>query len=312
MNKFAAFVGPTASGKTSLSVKMAKLYNAEIISCDSMQLYRGMNIGTAKPTQAEQDGVIHHMIDVLDVNESFSVSDYVDRVNLICEIIEQRQKVAFFCGGTGLYIDSFISGINFGDFEIDINVREELCKDLQNYGSGYLFEKLKVHDPQSAAKICENNTKRVMRALEVYYSTGITLSEWNERSKVDAKKKDACIIGLDFSDRTLLYDRIDKRVDIMLQQGIVEETKSLIDLGIRNSPTAGQAIGYKEFYPYFDGESTLEECVEILKRNSRRYAKRQLTWFRRNPDIHWIMRDDLAEEQILQQAVEIYENYLRR
>lgn len=277
-----------------------------------MQLYKNMNIGTAKPTETEMRGIKHHMIDVTDLSDSYSVSEYVDDAAKVCGDIASRGKVCVFCGGTGLYIDSFLSGIHFGDYDIPQSIRTELEKTYQKLGGDEMYAKLKRIDPMIAAKIDAHNTKRVLRALEVYIATGITLTEWNRRSHENAVKRDALAIGLDYEDRQKLYDRIDMRVDIMIRNGLVEETESLIKQGLRKSPTAGQAIGYKEFYPYFDGRATLEECIETLKRNSRRYAKRQLTWFRRNPDVQWIFRDKLDDYGVYLEASELVNQYLSK
>ncbi len=312
LNGILAFVGPTASGKSALAVSIAESFGGEIISCDSMQLYKDMNIGTAKPTEFEMHGIKHHMIDVLDMTDSYSVSEYVDDAAKVCDDIASHGKICVFCGGTGLYIDSFLSGIHFGNYEIPQSIRKELESTREKLGDEAMYAKLKRIDPQIAARIDEHNTKRVLRALEVYIATGTTLTEWNRRSHENAVKRDALVIGLDYEDRQKLYDRIDKRVDLMVQNGLVGETESLIKKGLRKSPTAGQAIGYKEFYPYFDGKATLEECVDVLKRNSRRYAKRQLTWFRRNPDVRWIFRDKLDDYGVYLEASELVNQYLSK
>lgn len=311
MSKVIAVVGPTASGKTSLAINIAKKYNGEVISCDSMQLYKNMNIGTAKPNDFEMCKIRHHLIDVLDLSQPYSVSDYVkDAQMCVCDI-ESRGKLPIFCGGTGLYIDSYLSGIEFGEYENDSDVRAALLQLLSDKGYLALYEKLVQCDPQIAEKIAPENTKRVIRALEVYETTGITLTEWNRRSVQNSHKKDALVLFLDFDDRQLLYSRIDKRVDLMLEMGILEETKQLIDMGIKDSPTACQAIGYKEFYPYFDGKDTLESCIEILKRNSRRYAKRQLTWFKRNKEAIRIAADNLTSDEVFQKCINAVDLYLR-
>ncbi len=310
LNKILAIVGPTASGKTALSVNLAKKYNAEIISCDSMQLYKGMDIGTAKPSVQEMDGVVHHLIDILSIDTPFSVSDYVQMAQKAYIDITSRSKTALFCGGTGLYIDSFISGVDFGDYDISDDIKKQLSLELEHKGELEMYNTLLEIDPVSALKTCPQNIKRVLRALEVFYSTGITLTEWNKRSLENAKPKNALIIGLDYIDRELLYSRIDKRVDIMVRYGLLEETKELINKGLKQSPTASQAIGYKEFYAYFDGQASLDECIEALKRNSRRYAKRQLTWFRRNPNIKWIYRDNITDKEITELACGLVDKYI--
>ena len=311
MNKILAVAGPTASGKSDLAVELAKCYDGEVVSCDSMQIYKGMNIGTAKATAEEMQGIPHHLIDFLDAGDEYSVSDYVADATKTVSDIQSRGKVPVFCGGTGLYLTSFLSGLEFTEFENNQEVHDKVHKFLDENGKEALYKRLCEIDPVSAQSIDMNNVKRVLRAVEVFETTGICASEWNRRSREKASPKDCLVIGLDFSDRELLYDRIDKRVDIMLERGLVQEAKSLYDSGALNSKTASQAIAYKEFIPYFKDETSLEECVEILKRNSRRYAKRQLTWFRRNPDIKWIYRDGKNFDEVLDEARKFAEEYLK-
>ncbi|MBR5468334.1 MAG: tRNA (adenosine(37)-N6)-dimethylallyltransferase MiaA [Firmicutes bacterium] len=305
-----AVVGPTASGKSALAVELAKRNSGEVVSCDSMQLYKRMNIGTAKPTEEEMDGIAHHLIDFLEPGVEYSVSDYVADAEKCLEELKSRGVLPVFCGGTGLYIDSFLSGIEFSDFENNPDIRKRLENEYETSGIGGIYERLKNADPDAAESIDIHNAKRLIRALEVYETTGITITEWNRRSKLNAKKKDCLIIGLDYEDRQTLYDRIDKRCDIMLEMGLLEETKQLFDEGILATKTASQAIAYKEFLPYFDGSDSLENCIETLKRNSRRYAKRQLTWFRRNSDIKWIFRDNKSYDEIINEAQKLVDEYL--
>ena len=308
--KIICVVGPTASGKSSLAVNISKAYDGEVISCDSMQLYKGMDIGTAKITPDEAKGVPHHLTSILDVNDSFSVSDYVLLADKCVSDISARGKLPVICGGTGLYVDSYISGISFSEYENLPEYRKELEEYASVNGSHALHAKLAECDAQSAYKIDPENVKRVIRALEVFKSTGIPISEWNKKALEEANPKDAMYIGITFEDRNLLYDRINMRVDLMIKHGLVEETKELIEQGIKSSQTAGQAIGYKELYAYFDGTSSLEECVEKLKINSRHYAKRQLTWFNRNKDVKWIVADGLDSEKIFEKAKEFCKAYL--
>ncbi len=305
-----AVVGPTASGKSDLAIEICQRFCGEVVSCDSMQIYKRMNIGTAKPTFAEMRGVTHHLLDFLEPGSEYSVSDYVSDADRCVKSLWNRGGLPVFCGGTGLYIDSYISGLEFSDFENDTSVRERIEKEVSEFGGERIFERLKAVDPESAENINVHNVKRVIRALEVYETTGITMSEWNRRSKLNAKKKDCLIIGLDYEDRENLYRRIDARVDAMLDMGLIDEAKSLFEDGLMSSKTASQAIAYKEFLPYFNGEDTLENCVDVLKRNSRRYAKRQLTWFRRNKDIKWIFRDEKDNKQILEEAFGMVNAYL--
>lgn len=302
MKKMLAVVGPTASGKSDLAVALCKRYGGEVVSCDSMQIYKKMNIGTAKPTFEEMQGVKHHLIDFLEPGTEYSVSDYVADAEKCVGELERRGILPVFCGGTGLYIDSFVSGIKFSEFENDPAVRMKLENEFLDNGIDGIYGRLSIVDPEIAQSVDIHNTKRVIRALEVYETTGITMTEWNERSKLNADKKDCLIIGLDYLERQNLYDRIDMRVDLMLDMGLLDEAKSLYDEGLFSTKTASQAIAYKEFLPYFREEDTLENCVEILKRNSRRYAKRQLTWFRRNKDICWIYKDGKTQDEILSEV----------
>ena len=310
MKKMLAVVGPTASGKSALAVELCKRFGGEVVSCDSMQIYKKMNIGTAKPTLEEMDGIAHHLIDFLEPGVEYSVSDYVEDANKCASQLQSRGVLPVFCGGTGLYIDSFVSGVKFGEFENDPIIRKRLEDEFEKDGIDGIYDRLSKADPEIAMNIDVHNAKRVIRALEVYETTGITMTEWNRRSKINADKKDCLIIGLDFEDREKLYERIDLRVDLMIEKGLLEEAKSLYDEGIFETKTASQAIAYKEFLPYFGGEDSLENCIEILKRNSRRYAKRQLTWFRRNKDIKWILRDNMTSDDILHLAFEMAENFL--
>jgi tRNA dimethylallyltransferase len=277
-----------------------------------MQIYKNMNIGTAKPTVSEMCEIKHHLIDIFDVCTPYSVSDYVKDAEKCVADIFSKGKLPVFCGGTGLYIDSYLSGINFGEYQNNSEVREDLIRFFDENGVDALYQKLKECDDESARKIAPENIKRVIRALEVYQSTGVTLSEWNRRSVENSNKKDALVLFLDFDDRQLLYSRIDKRVDLMLEMGILEEAERLIKMGIKNSPTACQAIGYKEFYPYFDNTETLENCIEKLKLNSRHYAKRQLTWFKRNKDAVRIAMDNLDSSQAFEKCVSVIDLYLTK
>lgn len=312
IGKIICVVGPTASGKSNLAVKIARAFDGEVISCDSMQLYKGMDIGTAKANDEEMEGVPHHLLDILDIEEDFCVSDYVRLADEASRKVRGKGKLPVFCGGTGLYIDSFVSGIEFGEYENLPEYRAELEEYARVNGSKSLHCLLEECDPVSAANIEPANVKRVIRALEVYKATGEPISLWNKRAVENARPKEALYIGIAFRDRKKLYDRIDRRVDIMMENGIVEEARQLCELGLRNSKTAGQAIGYKEFYPYFDNEATLEECVERLKINSRHYAKRQLTWFNRNKSINWVYPDDDMEGGYVNYALDLCEKFLAK
>ena len=308
MGKIIAIAGPTASGKTALSIGLAKKYNGEIISADSMQFYREMNIGTAKPDMAEREGIVHRMIDILDITESFSVSDFCERCEREVGEVLSLGRLPIMCGGTGFYVDSFLDGIKFGQFENDPELRERLNLELSEVGVDAMFERLCKVDPNNT--VDRHNPKRVLRALEVYELTGKTLAEWNAESRLEPPKHESLIIGLRFEDRERLYEKINLRVDMMMEAGLLDEVRRLVSMGLADTVTAGQAIGYKEFYPYLEGTASLEECVEKLKQESRKYAKRQMTWFRRNPRIKWITLDDISSDGALAVASEYVDEFL--
>lgn len=298
-------VGPTASGKTSLSIELAKMLGGEIVSADSMQIYKKMDIATAKPTKDEMQNIPHHLMSIVEPAESFSVALYKEKALEAIEDIFARGRQPVVVGGTGLYIDTLIKNTTFFDFEKS-DIREKLAERLEKDGIEKLYEELMKVDPQSAEKLHINDTKRIMRALEVYYGTGKTITLQAELSH----EKESCynwlVIGLTAENRELLYDRINRRVDIMLSDGLISEAEEFFREN--QSSTAKQAIGYKELRPYFDGLMTLDEAVENLKRETRRYAKRQLTWFRRNSEINWIKIDSESSEEILNQAIDILKN----
>ncbi len=309
--KIALVTGPTASGKSSLALRLAEYFSGEIISCDSMQLYRGMDIGTAKPDAFEQGRIKHHMIDVLDIKDSFSVVDYVRATELCISNIYSRGKLPFFCGGTGLYVDSIVNSTEFGEMENLPGYREELKVLSDEKGSEHLHRMLEKVDPEAAEKIDHRNVKRVIRALEVYKATGMTISEWQRRSKLLPPKFDSLCMTIEYKDRNILYDRINGRVDRMLEMGLLDEVKKLYEQGLFETATASQAIGYKEFLPYLEGTASLDECVERLKIESRRYAKRQMTWFRRNDKIHRILADGKTEDEIFEEAKELCAEFFK-
>ncbi len=283
MNKIIVVCGPTASGKTALSVELAKIYNGEVISADSMQIYTDMDIASAKATPEEQQGIPHHLIDFLDPNESFSVADYVKLCDEKARDILSRGKIPIICGGTGLYISSFVDNIEFDDSEQDYGFREEMRRFAEENGASALLEKLRGVDPETAAALHENNIGRVIRALEVYKTTGRTISEAKQNSRKNPSPYDFIMFTLEFADREQLRSRINTRVDRMLEQGLLDEAKACFEQ--QNRPTAAQAIGCKELYPYFRGEKSLDDCIEELKARTRQYAKRQMTWFRRDKRI---------------------------
>lgn len=293
-NKLVAVVGPTASGKTSLSISLAQLLGGEIISCDSMQIYRGMDIGTAKPSADERAAVPHHLIDIADPDTDFTAADYVAAAESAVKDMLLRGRLPVFCGGTGLYLDSFLRG-GFCQTREDAECRQQLARFASEHGNEALHARLAEVDPDSAAAIHHNNVRRVIRALEIYYTTGMTKTQLDIQSRQGAGRYDALIIGLRFFDRELLYRRIDERVDAMLAAGLCGEVERLDRAGVfERSRTAAQAIGYKELLPAVRGQLPLDEAVAQLKQSTRRYAKRQLTWFGRHGDVHWLDCDRYA------------------
>ncbi len=283
-----AIVGPTASGKTELSVNLARRISGEIISADSMQIYEEFNICTAKPNKEHLESVKHYCVGEISVRERFSVADYVKRAHICAKKITEKNKVAFVVGGTGLYIDSFLKNVDFGRNTPNLELRESLYKDSL-CEKDKLYTELQHIDPMSARQIHPNDIKRITRALEFYYSYGYPISEQVKRSLCMQSPYEAVFIGINFEDRSVLYDRINRRVDNMLRDGLVEEVKHILKL--EPSDTANEAIGYKEIIPYIRGQCSLDEAVENLKRDTRHYAKRQITWFKRNKDIHWFYAD---------------------
>lgn len=304
----AVIVGPTASGKTSLSIEIAKKLGGEIVSADSMQVYRDMDIATAKPTEEEMDGIPHHLIGFLPVGECFSVAAYKELASKAISDIIKRGSFPIVVGGTGLYIDTLINNTEFLDYEKS-DIRKKLEQKAENNGIATLFAELCEVDPETAKKLHLNDTKRIIRALEVYYSTGKTITEQRDLSHLNESEYDWCMIGLNADDRQILYDRINKRVDIMVNNGLIDEAKSFFESDY--SATAKQAIGYKELKPYLDGHISLKQALEKLKMETRRYAKRQLTWFRKNEKIHWLKLDGHSTEEMTEKAIEIINNYRR-
>lgn len=290
-----AIVGPTASGKTALGAEIAEEFSGEVVSADSMQIYKGMDIATAKPTKEEMRGIPHHLIGFLDRNVSFSVADYVELAGSVIGDISERKKLPVIVGGTGLYVSSLLDNIKFADIKSDAGLRKKLEDEAERLGNSYPFEKLEKVDPESAAELHPNNLVRVIRALEVYELTGKKLSLFKAESRLEESPYDPVMIGLDYNDRQILYDRINKRVDIMVKNGLVEEAQSIFDSC--NMKTAGNAIGYKELIPYFKKEKSLEECISKIKQETRRYAKRQLTWFRKNAKINWLKLDEFDNKE---------------
>lgn len=306
--KVLAVVGPTASGKTSLGVELAKKYNGEVVSADSMQIYKGLDIASAKPTVQEMQGIPHHLIDFLERDVSFSVSDYVKLANEKIHDILSRGKLPVIVGGTGLYIDSLLENVKFSDGGSDGEYRAELYKIAQEKGNEFLYDKLVETDSVAAESIHMNNIVRVVRALEVFHVTGRRFSELKAESRLVESPYDSLVIGLNFHDRQVLYDRINRRVDEMVVNGLVAEAESLwCENGMK---TASNAIGYKELIPYFENQMTLKACIDSIKQETRRYAKRQLTWFRKNTRIQWIFLDEFNKKnEISEKSEKTIENY---
>ena len=278
--------GPTASGKSALALSLAERLNGEIISCDSMQIYKGMDIGTAKPTAEELSRVPHHMIDVCDPTVNYSAADWAEGAAKAIEDVIARGKAPVICGGTGMYLDALLRPSSFAETDIEREdseaFRTEMTAFAEKMGNGALHGKLREVDPESAQAIHPNNVKRVIRALEIYHLTGITKTEADRRSVLGESPYDCAVITLDYESRDVLYERINRRVDVMLQEGLIDEIKSLLTAGkLTEDTTAAQAIGYKEVLLHLNGSLTLDEAAELIKKNTRNYAKRQITWFKR-------------------------------
>lgn len=294
-DKIIAVAGPTASGKSALALELCKRLDGELISLDSMQIYRGLDIGTAKPTKAEQAEVRHHMIDICEPTENFSAAEFAERAHKVIADVQSRGKKAVLCGGTGLYLDTVLGRLDFGEIESDEKLRGELIAFAEKNGAEALHERLRGIDPQAAEKIHKNNVRRVARAIEIYELTGKTKTE-HDREAISDSPYESLIIGLDYDDREVLYSRINRRVDAMIEAGLEGEVRSLVSRGLLSAEsTAGQAIGYKEMLGYIAGDCLLVDAVEKIKLGTRRYAKRQLTWLRRNPNINWLYPDKLGD-----------------
>ena len=307
--KILAIVGPTASGKTAVSIEVARRLGGEIISCDSMQVYRRMNIGTAKPTKEEMGDVPHHLIDAVEPDVAFSCADYVTMAGEAVKEITARQKLPILCGGTGLYLDRFLCG-EMEETHADEDLRTSLFAFTEREGALALHERLRAVDPESADAIHPNNIKRVVRALEIYEQTGIPKSEFDRRSQAVESPFEAVVIGLYYPRREVLYERINRRVDMMIADGLLEETRGLLEEGVFDvNLTAAQAIGYKELLGYLRGEETLAEATENLKTATRRYAKRQLTWFSAKSYVAWV---EMEKDGVLRSLDDVCEEIVSR
>ena len=300
MDNIICIAGPTASGKTALAVALAKALDGEVVSCDSMQIYRRMDIGTAKPTKEEMQGIPHHMLDVVDPGEDFSVSRYCQMATPIVEDILARGKTAIVAGGTGLYMDALINGSDFAPYPAT-GMREKLESQADTEGMEAMLSLLRSIDPEAASRLHLKDRKRILRALEVYYETGETITAHNLKTKAIPPRFQPVWFALEDVNRQDLYDRIDRRVETMVKDGLIEEIRSLLDSGVPEKCTAMQAIGYKEFTDALAGRATIAEAITQVQQASRHYAKRQLTWFRRNQNIHWLRRNpgDTTEKILL-------------
>jgi len=286
--------GPTASGKTALSIELAKKINGEIISADSMQIYKDMTIGTAKPTKEEMKGIKHYLVDCVSPEKRYSVADFKRDATEAIEEILSKNKVPIVVGGTGLYIDSLIYGIDYNEINVDLEYRANLEKMIDEKGLSYVYDLAQKIDPVAMEKISCNDKKRICRVLEIYNSTGKNKTEMEAESRKNGIKYDFRVFAIDM-ERLRLYERINKRVDLMIEAGLIEEVQNLISK-YPDMPTAMQGLGYKEVVDYFDGKYSKEDMIEKIKQESRRYAKRQLTWFRKNKDIRWIDASRSLEE----------------
>lgn len=313
MNKIPviAVVGPTASGKTSLSIEIAKRFGGQVVSADSMQIYEKMNIATAKPTESEMHGVPHHLIGFQPIDKKFSVAEYVQLANECIHKIHNAGDLPVIAGGTGLYIDSLLQNIQFSKEESNEEIRQELITLFDEKGAEYMLDWLREIDSETASRLHLNDKSRIIRALEIYKLTGKTLTEQKVLSRLEETPYDVLYIGINYRDRNVLYDRINLRVDLMIENGLLEEAEEFYN--ISQDKTACQAIGYKELAPYFRGDATLEDCVEKLKLETRHYAKRQLTWFKKNENVNWVYPDDYENTQEMYiQVFSMINDFLRR
>lgn len=306
MKKIVCIAGPTGSGKTKLGIETAKKYNGEIISADSMQIYKKLNIGTAKPTEEEKEGIEHHLIDIISPCSQFSVKEFVDLANEKIDGIIKKNKLPVIVGGTGLFISSLIDNVKFSESEQDERLREELKNLAEEKGAEYLHNMLKDIDYESYLRLHPNNIRRVIRAIEIYKTTGMTMSEQIKNSKNVPSQFDVRYFGLN-TRREVIYERINKRVDIMVEQGLFDEVYALYNEGIDLRYKSMQAIGYKQLIMHFEGKLTKEEAIDLIKQESRRYAKRQLTWFRRDERIIWI---DIEKYNTPELQLEFIEKYI--
>ena len=296
-DKIIVIAGPTASGKTRLGIELAKACGGEIVSADSMQVYRRMDIGTAKADAWERAQAVHHMLDVAEPWEEYSVSRYVQEATACCEDILSRGKLPIICGGTGQYIDALVAGLDFADRQEDMSLRQSLYDDYERLGGEEMLRILAEFDPERAQKLHPSDMRRIVRAIEIYRLTGVTMTEHDRLTRERPKRYEPFTVVLSYKDRARLYEMIDRRVDLMVERGLYEEVQTLLNSGLSDENTAMQAIGYKEAVMALRDEISREEAAELIKQNSRRYAKRQLTWFRRNKDAQWIEWEELPDNE---------------
>ncbi len=308
MQKIIVVVGPTASGKTALSIALAKHFGGEIVSADSMQIYREMQIGTAKPDEQEKAGIPHHLMGHIGVDETYSVAEYTEQATAVLKNLEKRNILPIICGGTGLYIQHLLESTEFFDIPIDGKIRANYQKIQEESGSDYLYNLLLERDSILAEHLHPNDTKRIIRGLEVYESTGKRLSDFQRESK-RLSHYEPLYIGLNYKERELLYQRINLRVDQMMERGLLQEVRNLLEK-YQLSNTARAAIGYKELIDAFEGKCSIDDAVELIKQKSRNYAKRQLSWFRRNKNIHWFYPDELDFDCLINNAISLTEKFL--
>ncbi|MBQ3547037.1 MAG: tRNA (adenosine(37)-N6)-dimethylallyltransferase MiaA [Clostridia bacterium] len=306
MIKALFIVGPTASGKTDLSISLAKALNGEIICADSMQIYKGIHVASAAPNDAEKDGIPHHLFEFLNLEDEYSVADYVKSAREVIAEVSSRGKLPIIVGGTGLYVSSLLDNIEYIEQDADPSLRQELENKLESIGAEAMLAELSEFDPESAARLHPNNRRRIIRAFEVYLQTGKTITEQNVISRQNPSDIIPLVIGITYKNRELLYDRINRRVDIMLSNGLLDEAKQTVG---NNKKGAFQAIGHKELYPAIMSEDTIESCAEHLKQQTRRYAKRQLTWFNRDERINWVYPDE--DSDCYQTALNLVTNFLK-
>ncbi|SKC73200.1 tRNA (adenosine(37)-N6)-dimethylallyltransferase MiaA [Maledivibacter halophilus] len=302
--------GPTAVGKTEISIEVAKGLNGEIVSADSMQIYKYLNIGSAKPTDEEMEDIKHYLIDEIDPREDFSVAQYRDLAKKYIDKIISKNKLPIIAGGTGLYVNSLIYDMDFSETISDKAFREKLTEEYEKYGAEYLHNKLKEVDAEGAERIHQNNVKRVIRALEIFHTTGEKIKDFS-KDLTENKDYDVVLIGLN-RDRRELYDRINKRVDIMFDSDLLDEVKGLMEMGLTSDDISMKGIGYKEVIDYLSGEYDLNKAIELVKRNTRRYAKRQLTWFKRYKKIKWFkLEENMNKEKIINNIIHFVEGNIK-